>query len=458
MLLGKSNSLMSSDPLLHIKDSYYFDVPRMFWRATYRDAEEMRSEVGDWVVRNDMDYQDWEADRFIAEVRAILGDGVPGLDDAKEHWKQWQHEDPHRHGRPFDVWVTESLEELDKTAANWAKTQEDSPSNPSQAYLATENPDPTLLWMQALRTGESAQKSWLVACRDMNNDSVLDEYLSLPRAEWPEAKVKEVNFHLSGKVFIPQPFGAKLKNAYEVESGFGLSRYMVIELAVAFIMFFLFRWLAGKVSAGAAPQGKFWNLMESITSFVKTDIVENGIEPKDSPKFMPLFWTIFFFILGCNLMGMIPWVGSPTASWGLTGVLALVIFALGSYLGIAKFGLVGYLKNLCPDLGLPIYLAVFIVPMVWVIEFASLFIKHAVLSVRLLLNMAAGHLVLLGIMGLAFSINNASMSTGGWAALSVVSLLGTTILSFLELFVAFLQAYVFTLLAALFVGASTHHH
>ncbi len=449
---------MSADPLLHIKDSYYFDVPRMFWRCDYANSGEMRTNVGDWVVRNDMDYQDWEADRFIGAVKEILGNDVPGVSEAKEHWKLWQHADPHRHGRPFDAWVSESLTELDSVAAKWAKTQDEQPSNATQAYLASENPDPTLLWMQSLRTGEMAKKSWAIACRDMNNDSVLDEYLELPRADWSEAKIKEVNFHLSGKVFIPQPFGARLKNAYEVDSGFGLSRYMVIELAVAMIMFFLFRWLARKVSAGAAPQGKFWNLIESITCFVKTDIVENGIEPKDSPKFMPLFWTVFFFILGCNLMGMLPWVGSPTASWGLTAALALVIFGLGTYLGVAKFGVVGYLKNLCPDLGLPMYLAVGIVPMVWLIEFGSLFIKHTVLSVRLLLNMAAGHLVLLGIMGLAFSINNVSMSSGGWAALSVVSILGTTILSFLELFVAFLQAYVFTLLAALFVGASTHHH
>jgi F-type H+-transporting ATPase subunit a len=92
------------------------------------------------------------------------------------------------------------------------------------------------------------------------------------------------------------------------------------------------------------------------------------------------------------------------------------------------------------------------------IEFASLFIKHAILAIRLLANMAAGHLVLLGIMGLAFGAHAASMQTGAWTALSVVAILGTTVLSFMEVFVAFLQAYVFTLLAALFIGSATHHH
>ncbi len=451
---------MSSDPLLHIKDSYYFDVPRKFWRASYSSAEEMADEVGEWVVRNDIDYQDWEADLFIAEIEDIIGDR-PALHHAKEAWRHWQHEDPHRHGRPFDQYVEDSLNALDAKAAQWAKSQDNKPEEPTKAYLAEYSNSPetvSLEWMHALRRSPDAFEEWATVRRDMNDRQALDAYLDSPRGNWSEAKTQEINHHLSGKVFIPQPFGATLKNAYEKESGFAISRYMVIEVAVAIVLFLVFRWLAQKVQPGGAPRGKAWNLLESIVSFVKTDVVEKGIEPHDSPKFMPLFWTIFFFILGCNLTGMLPWVGSPTASWGLTAVLALIVFGLGTYLGVREFGVVGYLKNLCPDLGLPIYLAIVIVPMVWVIEFASLFIKHAVLSVRLLLNMAAGHLVLLGIMGLAFSVEAISMGPTGWTALSIVSLLGTTILSFLELFVAFLQAYVFTLLAALFVGSATHHH
>jgi F-type H+-transporting ATPase subunit a len=233
---------------------------------------------------------------------------------------------------------------------------------------------------------------------------------------------------------------------------------MVIEVGVAIILFLLFTWLAKKIVGGGAPKGKAWNFFESFLTFIKTDIVEKGIEPPESKKFMPLFWTLFLFILGCNLAGMIPWVGSPTAALALTAVLALVVFLVGAFVGIKKFGVVGYLKNLCPHLGLPTYLAIFIVPMVWFIEFASLFIKHTILAIRLLANMVAGHLVLLGIMGLAFGTHAASMHVGSWSALSVIAILGTTVLSFMELFVAFLQAYVFTLLAALFIGSATHHH
>jgi F-type H+-transporting ATPase subunit a len=86
----------------------------------------------------------------------------------------------------------------------------------------------------------------------------------------------------------------------------------------------------------------------------------------------------------------------------------------------------------------------------------GLFIKHAVLAVRLLANMVAGHLVLLGIMGII--IASAEASHGMWATAAVVSVLGSTLFSCLELFVAFLQAYVFTFLSALFISAAVHHH
>jgi F-type H+-transporting ATPase subunit a len=445
---------MASD-LLHIKDSYYFDVPRMLWRARYESPAQIADSVGPWVVRNDSDYQDWEADLAIARLRAIVSD-PSALDGAKQAWKHWQHADPLRHNRPFDQYILDAVEQLHRDASQWAKTQSPRPADPTTAYMA-DHPDAQLGWMTQLLSDPSQARAFERLRSDLDEREVLDEYLATDRAEWSQAKLSQFNFHLSGKIFIPQPF-ATLRNAYETETGFGISRYMIIEVAVALIMVLLFRWLAGKVQSGEAPRGKAWNLLESVVKFVKTDVVEKGIDAHESPRFMPLFWTLFFFILGCNLMGMLPWVGSPTAALAVTAVLALVVFLVGSFLGIRKFGFIGYFKNLVPDLGLPIFLAIFIVPMVWVIELASLFIKHIILAIRLLLNMAAGHLVLLGIMGLAFSAQSATMSAVSWTALSVVALLGTTILSFLELFVAFLQAYVFTLLAALFVGSATHHH
>ena len=92
--------------------------------------------------------------------------------------------------------------------------------------------------------------------------------------------------------------------------------------------------------------------------------------------------------------------------------------------------------------------------MLFAIEVLGLFIKHAVLGVRLLANMVAGHLVLLAIMGLAVAAAAAPM----WPLTATISVVGSALFSLLELFVAFLQAYVFTFLSALFIGAAVHHH
>jgi F-type H+-transporting ATPase subunit a len=175
-------------------------------------------------------------------------------------------------------------------------------------------------------------------------------------------------------------------------------------------------------------------------------------------RFLPLFLTMFFFILGCNLAGMIPFLGAPTASFSTTLVLAGVVFATSLIFGIKELGAVGFFANMAPQIDLPFGLGKLISLVVLAIETFSLLIKHLILAVRLLANMVAGHLVLLAIMGIAFGLHAASMNFGTWSLVAVISILGTTALSFLELFVCFLQAYVFTFLAALFIGSAIHHH
>jgi F-type H+-transporting ATPase subunit a len=131
-----------------------------------------------------------------------------------------------------------------------------------------------------------------------------------------------------------------------------------------------------------------------------------------------------------------------------------------------KWGFVGFFLNQIPSMDLPLPLAVVLKPMIFAIEIAGLLIKHLVLSIRLLANMVAGHLVILGIMGLAFGaegiLNYQALDKAGtgwlWWVVAAISILGTTALNFLELFVAFLQAYLFTFLSALFIGASVHKH
>ena len=119
-------------------------------------------------------------------------------------------------------------------------------------------------------------------------------------------------------------------------------------------------------------------------------------------------------------------------------------------------GPVGFWLNQIPSMDLSFAIAIVIKPMIWVIEVAGLMIKHAVLAIRLLANMVAGHMVLLSIIGMAMgaAVGGGAMAYG----VTPVAVIGATCIGMLELFVAFLQAYVFTLLSALFIGASMHHH
>jgi F-type H+-transporting ATPase subunit a len=136
--------------------------------------------------------------------------------------------------------------------------------------------------------------------------------------------------------------------------------------------------------------------------------------------------------------------------------MASITFLTGMLSGSRRFGFFGYWANQVPSMGLPFVLAIILVPAIFFIEVLGLVIKHTVLSVRLLANMIAGHLVLLAILMLAFSVEGAASSS--WSATAVAASVGSALLSCLELFVAFLQAYVFTLLSALFINAAIHKH
>lgn len=443
--------------ILHIKDSYYFEVPRGLWKKDYQSPKEFYDAYGPWVVRNDADYQDWAAQKLVSELKPIVAE--PGeLDGLATQWKQWQHQKHARHGRPMEQYLIDEMQSLESTAEKWASKNAPESSNALQAFIeAPENAGHPLAWMVKVVGEEGSNRQWQAVRDKYQSGEMVVQYLEQSSVTWKPEKVESYNKALSGKIFIPQPF-ATLRNPYQVQSGFGISRYMLVELAVAIIMILIFKWLAGKVSSGEAPRGKLWNLLESTVLFVRNKVVVPAMGEHDADKYMPLFWTLFFFVLGCNLMGMVPWVGAPTSVLAVTGVLALVVFAVGAVQGVRSFGFMGYMKNLAPSLGLPIYLAIFIVPLVYAIEAISLLIKHGVLAVRLLANMVAGHLVLLGFVGIGFGAHAVSMNTGMWGLAALISVVSATLLSFLELFVACLQAYIFTFLAALFIGSATHHH
>lgn len=278
------------------------------------------------------------------------------------------------------------------------------------------------------------------------------------REAHPDATLAEFQHELNGKILIPQPFGT-LRNLYTCESGFCISKFMILELVAAVLLFVIFRRLAQRMQSGLVPRGRFVNLFESMLQFIRNEVARPAIGEHDADKFLPLLWTMFFFILTCNVLGLVPWAGAPTSSFGVTLSLASVTFLTGICVGMAKLGPIGFFTNMAPHIDVPLIGKILLFPivlMVFVIELGGMIIKHGVLGIRLLANMVAGHVVLLSVLGMI--VEAAASGTVTWSIVTVISLIGSTALSALELFVAFLQAYVFTFLSALFIGAAIHHH
>ncbi len=270
-----------------------------------------------------------------------------------------------------------------------------------------------------------------------------------------DVSIETWNKAMDGKILIPQPFGTPT-NLNQPGTGFCISRYMILETVVAIILAAVFIRLAQKIRSGGVARGSLWNFAEGLLEYLRDQVAKPAIGEHDADRFVPLLWTIFLFILGCNLMGMLPWAGSPTAAFGATMAMAGVTFITVLVSGMVRFGPVGYWLNQVPgiDVAAPIRypLQVFI----FGIEFFGLLVRHGVLAIRLLANMVAGHLVLLAILGVILTA--AHLGTGPWSIAAVIAVIGSALLSILELFVAFLQAYVFTFLSALFIGAAIHHH
>ena len=288
--------------------------------------------------------------------------------------------------------------------------------------------------------------------QNWNNVDQVPDWL---RSGHENVTLKEWNEAMDGKVLIPQPFG-KLKNLRESESGFCISRFMILEFVAALILIFVFIRLAQKVRKGAVARGGIWNMAEGMLEFLRDSVIRPAIGAHDADRFVPLLWTMFLFILTCNLIGLVPWTGSPTGSFGVTIALAVITFITVLASGMMRFGFIGYWKNQVPHMDLPLAFF-FLKPVIFVIEVGGLLIRHAVLAFRLLANMAAGHLVLAAILGFIVVAAGAS-STGQWFMVTAIAVIGSALLSLLELLVALLQAYVFTFLSALFIGAAIHHH
>lgn len=227
---------------------------------------------------------------------------------------------------------------------------------------------------------------------------------------------------------------------------FHLSKHLVMLWAAAGLVLAAFSFLALRRRGRPEdpfPKGRIENLVEAFLVFIRDELVRPNVEPHAADRLLPFFVTLFCLILACNLLGMVPGAATATGNIAVTLGLAALTFAVGVVAGMAHQGPVRFVKNLVPH-GLP----VFVLPLLFPIEIMGLLIKHVALAIRLFANMIAGHIVIS-----AFLLLVALFRSLAIAPVSVAAAVG---ISFLEIFVAFLQAYVFTLLSSLFVGMAVH--
>ena len=191
------------------------------------------------------------------------------------------------------------------------------------------------------------------------------------------------------------------------------------------------------------PKG-LYNFLEMLVQFVRKEIAIPNIGKADADRFVPYLCTAFFFILFVNLFGLIPWAATATGNVGVTLALALFTFVITQYAAIKAQGLGGYLSHLTGGV------AVWLWPIMIPVEILGLFTKPFALTIRLFANMLAGHIVILSLLGLIFALGSPFVAIGSVPmALAIFGL---------ELFVAFVQAYIFTMLSSLFIGAGLVHH
>ena len=183
------------------------------------------------------------------------------------------------------------------------------------------------------------------------------------------------------------------------------------------------------------------NCLETIVVFIRDEVAIPNLGQKDGLQFTPMLCTIFFFIVTLNLLGLVPLFSTATANICVTFSLAFLILVILIFGTIARNGLKGMWNALIPP-SIPKW----IIPIHFIVEILSIFVRSAALMIRLFANMIAGHMVILSFLGLVVLF--------GWIALPAVFL--TVCIYCLEVFIALLQAYIFILLSAVFIGQMYH--
>lgn len=244
-----------------------------------------------------------------------------------------------------------------------------------------------------------------------------------------------------------------------------VTNHMIMMCVSALLMLLVFPAITRRYRSGEWVPTGTRNFLEAILVYVRDDVVK-PLLGDSTTKYIPYLWTLFFFILFTNLLGLLPLdvltgkmlglnhghgiYGTATSNFWVTATLAIITFVVTQVSGIVVNGVGGWAKHFLG--GAPWYIAPVMIP----VEFMGMLIKPFALAVRLAANMTAGHILLAVIIGFVPAAF-AAMGTGGGVAVGAVSVVSAVAIMCLELFVALLQAYLFTFLTTLFISQMVVH-
>ncbi|NOX17145.1 MAG: F0F1 ATP synthase subunit A [Chlorobi bacterium] len=247
---------------------------------------------------------------------------------------------------------------------------------------------------------------------------------------------------LDGRTLEFEPFGViHLPELHLLGYDISITKHVIFIWLAAIILIFTLSLAAKAYKKSLVPKG-LTNFFEILVVFVRDDIAKPTIG-QGYEKFLPFLLTMFFFILVSNFLGLLPYGSTATSNIGVTSTLAVISFLVIQGGGMIKNGFFGYFKGLIPH-GVPIPL----IPIMFVIEILGLFTKPFALAVRLFANMTAGHVVILSLIGLIFILKTYFVAP--------VSVGFALFIYLLEILVALIQAYIFTMLSSLFIGMAVH--
>ena len=257
-------------------------------------------------------------------------------------------------------------------------------------------------------------------------------------ASGEEEGIADVIMHhiANSEVHLPAWLEPYLHSTVET---FGISKAVLMMLIASATLIVLMGIFLRRPRGGQEAPSGMTNALEMLVVFVRDEIAIGNMGSKWGRRFTPFLLTLFFFILTCNLLGMVPGGFTATSNLNVTGALAVMSFLTFVVTGMIALGPVGYFKHMVPE-GTPLAIA----PVVILLEIISMLVRPIALMIRLGANMTAGHIVILIILGFIFLFQS--------VAVSAVSVPLAAAIMLLEIIVAFIQAYVFTLLTALYVG------